>query len=632
MEAGEGDWSGLWAEKIEKAEKEKRRELVLQGQLTDKKIQQTSSLNPKIYSLTLLNYLEVSQSPSLREIDAGIGNLIHLQSLLLCRNKLSEIPRAVGSLKSLKVLDVSVNELQALPEEISQLCDLNTLNVSCNQIKALPTGLSKCVKLAIINISKNEISAFPADFFSDDLDLLSTIVANENAIADISGEISNLSALKNLDLSNNKLTEIPSELADCSKLKEINFRGNKLKDKRLEKMVNGCQTKSVLDYLRAGGRGKGKGKGKQDSGEKDDSGEKEKKKRPDKRQKNRKEEEEEDLNRMVVRVLHVSDSPTAVTVKVTALVKEVRPYIVCCVVKGMNLKSGNALKRFLTAQQDSGEKDDSREKEKKKRPDKRQKNRKEEEEEDLNRMVVRVLHVSDSPTAVTVKVTALVKEVRPYIVCCVVKGMNLKSGNALKRFLTAQIKLHDEICEKRTKATIATHDLQLVKGPLLYDARSPKTLKIVPLGRKEIKAADLVRQLQLEAEEQRKQRKRQNVSGLHKYLQLLDDKENYPCVVDAEDHVISFPPITNSEKTKKMAELNKFTFDHKEEASLDLETDPANGETASEPAANENAEKEASPELTVQQVRIVDTDGSLKVVYPSKTDLNMDISNLTVVR
>ncbi|MGH0154039.1 UNVERIFIED_CONTAM: hypothetical protein FKN15_026344 [Acipenser sinensis] len=574
MEAGDGGWSALWAEKIEKAEKEKRRELVLQGQLTDKKIQQTSSLNPKIYSLTLLNYLEVSQSPSLREIDAGIGNLIHLQSLLLCRNKLSEIPRAVGSLKSLKVLDVSVNELQALPEEISQLCDLNTLNVSCNQIKALPTGLSKCVKLAIINISKNEISAFPADFFSDDLDLLSTIVANENAIADISGEISNLSALKNLDLSNNKLTEIPSELADCSKLKEINFRGNKLKDKRLEKMVNGCQTKSVLDYLRAGGRGKGKGKGKQDSGEKDDSGEKEKKKRPDKRQKNRKEEEEEDLNRMVVRVLHVSDSPTAVTVKVTALVKEVRPYIVCCVVK----------------------------------------------------------------------------------------GMNLKSGNALKRFLTAQIKLHDEICEKRTKATIATHDLQLVKGPLLYDARSPKTLKIIPLGRKEIKAADLVRQLQLEAEEQRKQRKRQNVSGLHKYLQLLDDKENYPCVVDAEDHVISFPPITNSEKTKmrkstselfvevtsstslqvckdvmdslivKMAELNKFTFDHKEEASLDLETDPANGETASEPAANENAEKEASPELTVQQVRIVDTDGSLKVVYPSKTDLNMDISNLTVVR
>lgn len=41
-------------------------------------------------------------------------------------------------------------------------------------------------------------------------------------------------------------------------------------------------------------------------------------------------------------------------------------------------------------------------------------------------------------------------------------------------------------------------------------------VQIMPLGRKEIKAKDLLRQLQLEAEEQRKQKKRQNVSGLHK--------------------------------------------------------------------------------------------------------------------
>lgn len=35
-----------------------------------------------------------------------------------------------------------------------------------------------------------------------------------------------------------------------------------------------------------------------------------------------------------------------------------------------------------------------------------------------------------------------------------------------------------------------------------------------------------------------------------RYLQLLDGKDNYPCLVDAEGVVISFPPITNSEKTK----------------------------------------------------------------------------------
>ncbi|KAG7472792.1 hypothetical protein MATL_G00112720 [Megalops atlanticus] len=558
-----------WAE-IERAASEKRRELVLQGPNIDKKIQ-TGGLNPSIYSLTLLNYLEISQCPSLLEIHEEIQNLTHLQSLILCRNKLSTIPKSVGSLKSLKVLDVSVNELKALPDELSQLSELNTLNVSCNKITGLPNGLSKCTKLSTINISKNEISRLPEDLYSADLELLSTVIASENAIEELSGDISNLPALKNLDLSNNKLSDIPFDLADCSKLKEINFKGNKLKDKRLEKMVNGCQTKSILDYLRAGGRGKGKGK-QQNGSEKEEGG---------------------------------------------------------------------------------------KEKDKKKRTDRRQKNKKEEDEvEEVNRMVVKVLHVSDNPTAFTVKVAPQVKDVRPYIVCCIVKGMNLKPGNALKRFLAAQIKLHDEICGKRTTATIATHDFELLHWPLLYDARPPKTLKIVPLGRKEMNAVDLMRQLQLEAEEQRKQKKRQNVSGLHKYLQLLDGKENYPCVVDAQDHVISFPPITNSEKTKmrkststlfvevtsstslqickdvmdslivKMAELNKLTFDHKEESLSDGESDLAGNEKAKEPAANEMT----SSELVVQQVRIVDMDGNLKVVYPSKTDLASDVPNLTVVR
>lgn len=151
-------------------------------------------------------------------------------------------------------------------------------------------------------------------------------------------------SFKVLDLSNNKLCEIPPELSDCFKLKEINFRGNKLSDKRLEKMVNGCQTKSILDYLR------GKGKGRQAEG----GGEVDKGKKQQKRKKTErveaKQDEVEELNKLVVRVLHVSDAPAALTVQVSAAVKDVRPYLVCCVVRGMHLKPGNSLKRFLVAQ------------------------------------------------------------------------------------------------------------------------------------------------------------------------------------------------------------------------------------------------------------------------------------------
>lgn len=44
--------------------------------------------------------------------------------------------------------------------------------------------------------------------------------------------------------------------------------------------------------------------------------------------------------------------------------------------------------------------------------------------------------------------------------------------------LALQTKLHEDLCEKRTAATIATHDLGAVRGPLLYTARPPEDLKV----------------------------------------------------------------------------------------------------------------------------------------------------------
>uniref|UniRef100_A0A8D3AAP7 Leucine rich repeat containing 47 n=1 Tax=Scophthalmus maximus TaxID=52904 RepID=A0A8D3AAP7_SCOMX len=546
-----------WPE-VEKAAAEKRRELVLQGPGVDKRVSSHGGLVSSIYSLTLLNYLEVSQCPSLTEIHEDIRRLTTLQSLILCRNKLASVPSAIGDLRSLRVLDLSVNDLTVLPDGLVQLRELNTLNVSCNRLEALPEGLGQCTKLSTINVSKNRITGFPADFYSERLDLLSSLVASDNCIRELSGDVHKLAALKVLDLSQNKLSEIPSELSDCPKLKEINFKGNKLSDKRLEKMVNGCQTKSILEYL----RGKGKGRQGEDGGDADGGRNADKRKRQQQRKKKDKGAEEPD------------------------------------------------------------------------------------EVEELNKMVLRVLHVSDASAALEVKVTAEVKDVRPYLVCCVVRGMNLKPGNSLKRFLVAQTKLHDDLCGKRTTATIATHDVQLLKGPLTYDVKPPTQLKIVALGRKEMTAVELIRLLHLEAEDLRKQKKRQNVTGLHK-------KSVYPCLVDAEGHVISFPPITNSENTKikkttkelflevtsatslqtckdimdalivKMAELNKFTAEHREEAGSDGE-----GDGPPEPATGGS---EISSELIVQQVRTVDQDGNLKVVYPSKTDFSKDISNLTII-
>ena len=42
-----------------------------------------------------------------------------------------------------------------------------------------------------------------------------------------------------------------------------------------------------------------------------------------------------------------------------------------------------------------------------------------------------------------------------------------------------------------------------------------------------------------------------------RYLYLLTDKTQYPCLVDGEGTVISFPPITNSDKTKVSSKERK---------------------------------------------------------------------------
>ncbi|XP_016069014.1 PREDICTED: leucine-rich repeat-containing protein 47, partial [Miniopterus natalensis] len=421
-------------------------------------------------------------------------------------------------------------------------------------------------------LTGNRLDSLPAELFRPGaLPLLSELAAADNCLRELSPDIAHLASLKTLDLSNNQLSEIPAELADCPKLKEVNFRGNRLKDRRLEKMVSSCQTKSILEYLRVGGRGCGKGKGKAEP-----------------------------------------------------------------------------------------EKEESRRKRRERR--KREGGEGEEEVGEASQLLLRVLHVSENPAPLTITASPEVRDVRPFIVGAVIRGMDLHTGNSLKRFLASQTKLHEDLCEKRTAATIATHDLHTVRGPLLYTTRLPQDLKIAPLGRKEVKAKDLVRQLQLEAEEHRKQKKRQTVSGLHRYLHLLDGKEQYPCLVDADGDVISFPPITNSEKTKikkttsdlflevtsgtslqickdvmdalvlKIAELNRYTLENKETESVsDSEADAPSG-PAPDPRLNPSAEKDGSAPLVVEQVRVVDEEGHLRVVYPSKTDLGTAASHVTVIR
>ncbi|XP_054250944.1 leucine-rich repeat-containing protein 47 [Indicator indicator] len=574
--------AAAWPE-LEAAARERRRELALPGPAVAERVAAGGGRLPaQLLALPLLQSLELSGCPALRELGPGLAAALPaLHTLVLSGNALGPAGLGAGlggQLPVLRILDLSGNGLEALPAALGGAAEgapegpaafpqLRSLNLSGNRLRELGPGLAGAApQLQSLLLSGNRLRALPGGLLppgtAGPFPLLSRLEAADNEVQELGADIAALPALKSLDVANNQLRELPAALADCPRLKEANFRGNQLRDKRLEKMVNGCQMKAILEYLRAGGRGKGKG---------DSSREEARKKKREKQQK----------------------------------------------------KDGG-----------DGEQD---------------------ELEEASKLLVKVLHISENPAPLVVKASPGVKDVRAFIVCCVLRGVSLQPGNALRRFLSLQTKLHEDICEKRTAATIATHDLQLIKAPLTYDVQPPDQLKIAPLGRKEIKAKDLLRQLQLEAEEQRKQKKRQNVSGLHRYLQLLDGKDNYPCLLDAEGAVISFPPITNSEKTKirketrdlflevtsdtslqickdvmdtlilKIAELNRSTLENKGESGSDNDSEALQGPVSL------NSQAENLP-LVVEQVRVVDTDGNLKVLYPSKTDLATVSSLLTVLR
>lgn len=53
--------------------------------------------------------------------------------------------------------------------------------------------------------------------------------------------------------------------------------------------------------------------------------------------------------------------------------------------------------------------------------------------------------------------------------------------------------------------------------------------------------------------------------------------------------------------------------------------------TSDEGAGGESTEEDKDKKLAVEQVRIINEDGELRVVYPSKTDLN-DLPGVTVIR
>ena len=137
-----------------------------------------------------------------------------------------------------------------------------------------------------------------------------------------------------------------------------------------------------------------------------------------------------------------------------------------------------------------------------------------------------------------------VKQVRPFTACAIIKNLSL-NNEKIKEIIDIQEKLHGSYGRNRKKLAIGIYPLEAIKLPITFKALPPEEIKFQPLEfPKEITGRQILSQ---------------HPAG-RDYGNLLKDAEVFPIFQDANNEILSMPPIINSHKTGKISEKTKAVF------------------------------------------------------------------------
>lgn len=141
-------------------------------------------------------------------------------------------------------------------------------------------------------------------------------------------------------------------------------------------------------------------------------------------------------------------------------------------------------------------------------------------------------------------VESSVKNVRPYTVCAIVKGLKLDDSK-IKEIIDMQEKLHSTLGRRRKKLAIGIYPLEEITLPIHYKAIEPDKIKFVPLeSNQEMNGLEILQR---------------HPTG-KEYAHLLAGKAKFPFFIDSKGEVLSMPPIINSEKTGRVNRKTKDVF------------------------------------------------------------------------
>lgn len=137
-----------------------------------------------------------------------------------------------------------------------------------------------------------------------------------------------------------------------------------------------------------------------------------------------------------------------------------------------------------------------------------------------------------------------VKDARPYTACAIVKDLRLDEEK-IKEIINLQEKLHLTFGRNRKKAAIGIYPYEKIKTPIRYLALDHDKIKFIPLNSNTIMSADEILENHPKGKE---------------FSHLLKNYEKYPLFIDANNNILSMPPIINSKETGEVVFTTKDVF------------------------------------------------------------------------
>jgi len=148
------------------------------------------------------------------------------------------------------------------------------------------------------------------------------------------------------------------------------------------------------------------------------------------------------------------------------------------------------------------------------------------------------------PSGISCTIDPDLAPIRPVLGAAVIRGVSF-DDESIQSIMALQESLHWAVGRGRSKVAIGIHDLDSVRPPFRYIA-SPRSRKFVPLDYTEEMSMDEILEKHPKGRD---------------YAKIVRDFPLFPLIVDRDDHVLSFPPIINGERTRVTIDTKNILLD-----------------------------------------------------------------------